>query len=98
MGPSETVAAQGRAARRHRDVLPPCLGRAHRGAAAATATPIARVGHTPTGQRPSHGTLPDANITRVSATAAPKVPGMDAMVSITAHIPEDAMSAGLLGT
>jgi S1-C subfamily serine protease len=27
-----------------------------------------------------------------------KVPGVDAMVSITAHVPEDAVSAGLLGT
>jgi S1-C subfamily serine protease len=34
----------------------------------------------------------------MSAQAAPNKPGTDAMVSITAHIPEDAMSAGLLGT
>ena len=27
-----------------------------------------------------------------------KTPGIEAMVSITAHVPEDAMSAGLLGT
>jgi S1-C subfamily serine protease len=34
----------------------------------------------------------------MSASAQPKVPGIEAMVSITAHIPDDAMSAGLLGT
>src|SRR6185436_9147298 len=39
-----------------------------------------------------------ANIARVSALTAENMPGIDAMVSITAHIPEDAMSAGLLGT
>jgi S1-C subfamily serine protease len=34
-----------------------------------------------------------------ATTKAPgKAPGIEAMVSITAHIPEDAMSAGLLGT
>ena len=30
--------------------------------------------------------------------AKQKTPGIEAMVSITAHVPEDAMSAGLLGT
>src|SRR5262249_57619514 len=33
-----------------------------------------------------------------SAQAKHKTPGIEAMVSITAHVPEDAMSAGLLGT
>ena len=41
---------------------------------------------------------PDVTIAAMSAQAAPNKPGTDAMVSITAHIPEDAMSAGLLGT
>ncbi|HVS22705.1 MAG TPA: S1C family serine protease, partial [Gammaproteobacteria bacterium] len=34
----------------------------------------------------------------MSTQLKPKVPGVDAMVSITAHVPEDAVSAGLLGT
>ena len=34
----------------------------------------------------------------MSAQLKHKVPGSDAMVSITAHVPEDAVSAGLLGT
>jgi S1-C subfamily serine protease len=34
----------------------------------------------------------------MSPPATPKAPGIEAMVSITAHIPDDAMSAGLLGT
>jgi S1-C subfamily serine protease len=34
----------------------------------------------------------------MSVQAKQKVPGIEAMVSITAHVPEDAMSAGLLGT
>jgi S1-C subfamily serine protease len=34
----------------------------------------------------------------MSVQAKRKVPGIEAMVSITAHVPEDAMSAGLLGT
>jgi S1-C subfamily serine protease len=34
----------------------------------------------------------------MSASSTVKAPKIDAMVSITAHIPEDAMSAGLLGT
>jgi S1-C subfamily serine protease len=34
----------------------------------------------------------------MSAISTLKTPRIDAMVSITAHIPEDAMSAGLLGT
>src|SRR5436190_8352076 len=36
--------------------------------------------------------------TSMSAQLKHKVPGSDAMVSITAHVPEDAVSAGLLGT
>jgi S1-C subfamily serine protease len=34
----------------------------------------------------------------MNGQATKKTPGVEAMVSITAHIPEDAMSAGLLGT
>jgi len=34
----------------------------------------------------------------MTARIEQKVPGIEAMVSITAHVPEDAMSAGLLGT
>lgn len=40
----------------------------------------------------------NANIAAVNASALTTVPSIDAMVSITAHVPDDALSAGLLGT
>src|SRR5687767_3064148 len=46
----------------------------------------------------SHREQRDATITQMSTEIATSAAINDAVVSITAHVPDDAMSAGLLGT